>query len=194
MTNSSEYSVTLWESGAIVHYLIDKYDKEEKLSYQSEPEKYLLQQWEHFQSSGQGPYFGQASWFILFHSEEVESAQERYINELKRIVSVLDRFLENREWLVGNKCTYADLTFFPWNNNIGRFIMRDRKEWDIEDFPNFKRWHEAIKGRPSVQKASKMTDVTHVSSESPEQPEGATDEFILNRATSRQKQLQGKAT
>lgn len=46
----------LWESGAIIQYLIEKYDTEEKLSYKSGNEKYLLNQWLHFQMSGQGPY------------------------------------------------------------------------------------------------------------------------------------------
>jgi glutathione S-transferase len=56
--------ITIWESGAIVEYLVDQYDKEEKISYSSLPEKYYLKQWLHFQMSGQGPYFGQAAWLF----------------------------------------------------------------------------------------------------------------------------------
>lgn len=51
--------VTLWESGAIVEYLVQEYDKSEKLHYKTSPEKYITQQWLHFQMSGQGPYYGQ---------------------------------------------------------------------------------------------------------------------------------------
>ena len=54
--------ITLWESAAIISYLIDTYDKEHKLDYTSTPEKYLLEQWSYFQASGQGPYFGQCAW------------------------------------------------------------------------------------------------------------------------------------
>lgn len=54
--------ITLWESGAIIQYLIDTYDKDNKISYSIFPEKYLTQQWSFFQASGQGPYFGQAAW------------------------------------------------------------------------------------------------------------------------------------
>ena len=50
--------ITLWESGAILEYLIDQYDKEGKFTIKSTPEKYYLQQWLHFQVSGQGPYYG----------------------------------------------------------------------------------------------------------------------------------------
>jgi glutathione S-transferase len=53
--------ITLWESAAIVKYLIDTYDKDGKISYSSSPEKYLQDQWLAFQISGQGPYFGQVS-------------------------------------------------------------------------------------------------------------------------------------
>lgn len=54
--------ITIWESGAIILYLVDEYDTQSKISIKSKPEKYLLQQWLMFQVSGQGPYFGQAAW------------------------------------------------------------------------------------------------------------------------------------
>ncbi len=57
--------ITLWESGAIIDYLIDTYDKEGKLSYTEFPQKYEQRCWEHFQMSGQGPYFGQLAWFKM---------------------------------------------------------------------------------------------------------------------------------
>lgn len=57
--------VTLWESGAIVDYLLDTYDKSNKLHSTKAPEKYQQWQWEHFQMSGQGPYFGQKAWFTF---------------------------------------------------------------------------------------------------------------------------------
>lgn len=54
--------LTLWESGAIIQYLEDIYDTEKKLTYDSMNDKYSLNQWLHFQVSGQGPYFGQGGW------------------------------------------------------------------------------------------------------------------------------------
>lgn len=56
--------IKLWESGAIIEYLIDAYDKENRLSYTTFPEKYEQNCWKHFQMSGQGPYFGQMTWFL----------------------------------------------------------------------------------------------------------------------------------
>ena len=95
--------VVIAESGAIVEYLQETYDKENTLNYTSVPEKYQVKQWLHFQMSGQGPYFGQAAWFCKFHPEQLKSAQDRYLNEIKRVVSVLDRHLEGKQYLVGDK-------------------------------------------------------------------------------------------
>jgi glutathione S-transferase len=95
--------LTLWESGAIVEYLVETYDKENKLTYTSFPEKYQLKQYLHFQMSGQGPYYGQLVWFSMRHHEKIESAVTRYEEQVWRVISVLDKILEGREYLVGDK-------------------------------------------------------------------------------------------
>lgn len=88
--------------------------------------------------------------FALFHPEKLESAQKRYANETKRIAGVLDRALQGKDWLVGDKCTYADLAFVMWNSQLD-FIMQGHG-WDIADYPNFKRWQEAMLERDSLKK------------------------------------------
>ncbi|KAF2878217.1 glutathione S-transferase [Massariosphaeria phaeospora] len=150
--------VTLWESGAIVTYLIDQYDTEKSLTYDTLKEKYQLLQWQHFQSTGHGPYLGQAAWFLLFHHEPLESAKVRYIKETQRVIKVLDTWLEGKEFLVGDKCTYADLSFVTWNAAIGFFMNgRPKQEWDPENqFPNFSRWQNSMLARPSVRKATSL--------------------------------------
>ena len=60
------------------------------------------------------PYFGQAGWFKLFHPEKVPSALERYQKEILRVWGVLESVLSEREWLVGDKCTIADLSFIAY--------------------------------------------------------------------------------
>ena len=99
--------ITIWESGAIIEYLIDTYDKHSKLTLDAFPEKYHVKQMLYFQVSGQGPYFGQASWFGYFHPEKLPSAIERYQNEVKRVTKVLDEILKRNGggYLVGDKCT-----------------------------------------------------------------------------------------
>ncbi|KAL8994187.1 MAG: hypothetical protein Q9188_007138 [Gyalolechia gomerana] len=129
--------VVLWESCAIIRYLIEKYDKKNTLSYDTVPEKYLLDQWLFFQASGQGPYYGQAGWFNMFHPEKIPSAQHRYIDQTKRVVGVLDQALGQSKsgWLVGDKCTYVDLSFFMWDEQIAPMmaVVPDSK-WCEDDF------------------------------------------------------------
>ena len=86
----------------------------------------------------------------MFHPEKLESAQTRYATEVKRIAGVLDRALKGKEWLVGDKCTYADLAFVMWNSNVP-FFMKDHG-WNADEYPNFKRWQEAMMARDSLKK------------------------------------------
>lgn len=147
--------IVLWESGAIVEYLCETYDKAQALSYgDKSPEKHLIRQWLYFQVSGQGPYFGQKAWFTFFHQEKgLTSAIERYANEIKRVVGVLDNHLAKTGtgWLVGNKCTYADLSFVPWDMMLP-FLMGDEGTKVMESAPHFKKWHDAMMARPAVAK------------------------------------------
>lgn len=101
------------ESDAILLYLVDRYDPEHKISVTAEGEKYQQLQWLFFQASGQGPYYGQAAWFTRYHPEQIPSALERYKNEIKRVLSVLESVLSKQDWLVGGKPTIADLSFVP---------------------------------------------------------------------------------
>ena len=144
----------LWESGAIIEYLIDRYDTSAKLSFTSSPEKYYLQQWLFFQMSGQGPYFGQAAWFSHYHPEKFPSAIERYRNEIKRVTMVLNNALSGKEYLVGNKCTYADLAFVSWYQALPYLMGEDKFDFAGE-YPNWHAWMERLVARPSVQKVTK---------------------------------------
>lgn len=70
-------------------------------------------------------------------------------------MGVLDRVLKGKEWLVGDKCTWADLAFVPWNLQID-FLMQGREgaeKWDKEAFPNFKKWQDRMLGRDGVKTA-----------------------------------------
>lgn len=141
--------LSLWESGAIIEYLIETYDKQNTLSFaQGTPDYYATKQWLHFQMSGQGPYFGQAAWFNRFHHESIPSAKERYNNEVRRVSGVLDRALQGREWLVGGKYSFADASFLPWFLIVPAFT--DPSLDLSKEFPNLTAWLERIKARPAV--------------------------------------------
>lgn len=144
--------ITLWESGAILEYLVETYDKQHTISFDSGSQDYFYaKQWLHFQVSGQGPYFGQGVWFTRFHHEKLESAKERYYKEINRVSGVLDKYLAGKEYLVGNKFSYVDLAFVPWFETLP-FIEIDVSK----DFPNLDAWLNRQKARPAIAKTLKQ--------------------------------------
>ncbi|KAK3395243.1 glutathione S-transferase [Podospora didyma] len=153
--------LTLWESGAILEYLIEKYDTGNKLSFApGTKEYYLAKQWLFFQTTGQGPYYGQAVVFKLLHPEQLPSALERYLTEIKRVTGVLEAHLKAQKekypsgdgpWLVGNKLSYADLSFVTWQNTI-ETIFTDSGEYNADEFPVVKEWLGRLYARASVKK------------------------------------------
>jgi len=146
--------VKLFESGAIIEYLVDTYDKENKFQYTTTQEKWVTKSWLHFQMSGQGPYFGQIPYFTMFHWEKnvTPSVIERFEKEVKRVSGVIDAHLKKQgtPYLVGDKITYADLAFIPWFNFVGSFIL---KEWKFEEeLPSFAKWRKSLLDRECVKK------------------------------------------
>ncbi|OBT85355.1 hypothetical protein VE02_05063 [Pseudogymnoascus sp. 03VT05] len=159
--------ITLWESGAIIEYLIDNYDPSRKLSFSSgSAEWHHSKQWLHYQMSGQGPYFGQVVWFTKLHAEKIPSAIERYVKEVNRVTAVLDRQLARQKlasgsdeaWLVGNKISFADLVFLPWHTIMGLLIPSD--EYNVNDYPHVKQWLENMSSRKSVKDAMESVSLT----------------------------------
>ncbi|KAF2257449.1 glutathione S-transferase [Trematosphaeria pertusa] len=151
--------LTIWESGAIIEYLVEKYDKEHKISFApGSPESYLAKQWLFFQVSGQGPYYGQAIVFQRYHPEKVPSAVERYVNEIKRVTGVLEGHLKKQKeqgggegpWLVGNRYSFADLAFVPWQTIISLAVKDEG--FDAEEYPVVKEWLGNMNKREAVRK------------------------------------------
>ncbi|KAI1384136.1 glutathione S-transferase [Hypoxylon trugodes] len=153
----SNTDITLWESGAIIQYLIEQYDTNHKLTYDTLKERHQLNQWLQFQMSGQGPYYGVSAWFNVLHPEKVPSAIARYNDQLKRVLGVLDGWLATRQWLVGDKMTYADLAFVPWNDRIDSVILCKPEE-KFAGFPHVQAWHERMNSRPSWKRCMEVRE------------------------------------
>lgn len=154
--------LTLWESGAILEYLIETYDRDHTISFPAgTAEAWHAKQWLFFQTTGQGPYYGQAVWFYKFHHEKLPSAIERYVKEIQRILSVLDKVLAAEKekyggegggpWLVGNKVSYADIAFVAWQNVI-EVMLGD--QYSDKDFPTVREWLAKLRARPAVAKVA----------------------------------------
>lgn len=150
--------ITISESGAILEYLVEQYDKEKKFSFPAfTTEYYEAKQWLHFQMSGQGPYYGQATWFKKYHSTYIPSAYERYWNEVKRVTVVLDKHLQGKEYFVGNKYSFVDIALFIWQYNILKYVDEDQYDYSKEA-PNVKAWLDRLKARPNVAKTVQEND------------------------------------
>ncbi|KAL9613433.1 MAG: hypothetical protein Q9167_002031 [Letrouitia subvulpina] len=148
-------NITLWESGAILEYLVDQYDKDRRLSFEAgTPEYYHAKQWLFFQASGQGPYYGQAVWFLRFHPEKLESAKARYNKEINRVSGVLDGWLAKQQrgqegpWLVGNKLSFVDIAFVPYQSGIEGLVGKENHNED--DYPHVKEWMGHLTSREKV--------------------------------------------
>ncbi|KIM32992.1 hypothetical protein M408DRAFT_190392 [Serendipita vermifera MAFF 305830] len=138
----------VWESNAMLKY-IARYDTEGKFTVTDPDEQTDMDTWLFFQSSHQGPYFGQLQWFSFYHEEPVPSAVTRYLGETRRILGVLDKVLKDKEWLVGGKCTLADISFIKCNEYAVRYLLGS--EFDFaKEFPHAARWHNALMTRPAV--------------------------------------------
>jgi len=138
----NDTGMSLMESGAILLYLAEKTGK----FLSSDPHiKWQTIEWLMWQMGGVGPMMGQAHHFIHFNANKSEYAEERYLNEAKRLYGVLDRRLAHRDYLAGDY-SIADMATWPW---ISRF------EWqtvNLNSYPNVKKWYLAIAARPAVQR------------------------------------------
>lgn len=133
----------LFESGAILIYLADKFKS--PLLPTDPRARITVIQWLMWQMGGVGPMFGQAHHFNQFAKEDVPYAKKRYTDEARRLYGVMNKRLGESEYLGGPDYTIADIATFPWTV---------RHEWqgvDLADFPNVKRWFDAISARPAVQ-------------------------------------------
>ncbi|KAK5451753.1 hypothetical protein LTS15_008013 [Exophiala xenobiotica] len=150
--------LTIWETGAIIEYLVESYDTEHKLSFApGTPEYYHGKQWLFFQVSGQGPYFGQYAWFKRYHPEKIPSAWERYNKEMKRVSGVLEGWLTQQKekhsggdgpWLVGNKISYADISFLTWYAIMP--MVMSKEEFDMAEFPVMYDWVKRMVSREKI--------------------------------------------
>jgi len=135
--------ISVFESGAILLYLAEKTGK---FISDSLRERVRALEWLFWQVGGLGPMAGQNHHFSRYAVEKIPYAIERYVNETNRLYGVLDRRLAEAPYLAGDY-SIADMAAYPW---IVPYAAQGQK---LEDFPNVKRWFEAIAARPAVVRA-----------------------------------------
>ena len=135
-------AVSVFESGAILVYLAEKtgsfLPREGKARYD-------VLQWLMFQMANLGPILGQAHHFRDYAEERIPYAIDRFTNEAGRLYNVMERRLGAAEYLAGDY-SIADMACWPW---VRLHRYHGQK---FEDFPNVKRWFDAISARPATQR------------------------------------------
>ena len=140
--------LALFESGAILIYLAEKTGQ---FMPQDAAGRYETLQWLMFQMGGIGPMFGQLGFFNKFAGKDYEDKRprDRYVAESKRLLGVLNQRLENRNWIMGDAYTIADIATFPWIRNLIGFYEAGELV-GMEDFPHVTRVLETFVARPAV--------------------------------------------
>ena len=142
--------LALFESGAILLYLAEKTGR----FLPNDPaRRYETIQWVFFQMASVGPMFGQVGYFYKFAGREIEDKRplERYRNESKRLLGVLETRLAGRDWIMGEEYTIADIALLGWVRNLISFYGAR----DLVDFDSLKlvpAWLERGLARPAVQR------------------------------------------
>lgn len=144
--------ISIFESGAILMYLANKTGQFLPSDLRA---RFEVVQWLMWQMGGLGPMAGQNHHFNRYAPEKIDYAINRYVNETNRLYGVLDRRLEGRDFIAGDY-SIADMACYPW------IVPHEIQGQDLADFPNVKRWFDAIAARPATitayAKGQKITD------------------------------------
>lgn len=148
--------LTLWESGAILIYLSEKTGK---LMPSDPAERAHVLQWLMFQMGGIGPMFGQYGFFSVFAGSEIEDPRprQRYQDEARRLLAVLEKHLADRTYLVGNEYSIADIAIWPWIRAAKLFYKADTA-FGYDQLPNVVRWWELCMARPASDRGLRIPD------------------------------------
>jgi GSH-dependent disulfide-bond oxidoreductase len=148
IVDHDEDHFAVFESGAIMIYLAEKTGQ---LLPSDVRGRSRVIQWLMFQMGGVGPMMGQANVFYRYMPEKIQPAIDRYQNESKRLLTVLNTRLADNEYLAGDY-SIADIANFCWART---------HNWsgvDISDLPHLKRWMDTLYLRPAVLRGLKVPE------------------------------------
>ena len=148
-TGPDGQALGIFESGAILIYLAEKAGQ----FLPADPAgRWEVIQWLMWQMGGLGPMFGQVGFFVRFAGKEIEDPRprQRYLDEAKRLLGVLDGQLQGRDWVAGDY-SIADIAIGPWLRGFNVFYRAgDLVGWD--DFANIQPYLDRFLARPGVQR------------------------------------------
>ena len=127
-------------------YLVEQYDKEHLISFSALKEKYLMKQWMQFQTTTQGVILQQ---ILAWTRTPNPEARTYYLNRSLHVIKVLNDELANKEWLVGGRCSAADLCYVPFGSRLDFIMGADKPDME-KNYPNFDAWIKRMLGRDAV--------------------------------------------
>ena len=134
----TENGQRIFESGAILIYLAQKYNK-----FLDNENYWEIMQWLILQVAYVGPMLGQAHQYLFYHRGKSKFAEEKTKGYVEHVYSILEKQLMDKEYIVNNY-SIADIAIWPWVDRC------ERHEIKLEDYPNTKRWYDKISIRPAV--------------------------------------------
>jgi len=142
--------VAMWESGAILIYLAEKSGQLMPAGGVARAE---VLQWLMFQMGGLGPMFGQYGYFSKFAGSEIEDPRpkQRFQDEARRLLAVLEKHLSSREYMVAEEYSIADIALWPWIRAAKLFYGAE-EAFGYENLPNVMRWWEKCMARPASER------------------------------------------
>ena len=135
--------LAIFESGAMLQYVADKTGR---LWPKDLRGRTMVSQWLFWQIGGLGPMAGQNGHFAVYAPEKLPYAIDRYVKETARLYGVLNKRLEGREF-IADEFSIADIASYPW------IVPHEAHGQNVADFPNLKRWFDAIAARPATIRA-----------------------------------------
>ncbi|OSZ45823.1 thiol:disulfide oxidoreductase [Alcaligenes faecalis] len=140
--------IALFESGAILQYLAEKTGQFLSADLRVRTETL---QWLYWQMGGLGPIAGQNHHFNVYAPVKIDYAIDRYVRETGRLYGVLNKHLEQRDFIAGDY-SIADMASYPW------IVSHQRQSQNLDDFPHLKRWFQRIGERPATQRAYALVE------------------------------------
>lgn len=148
LDNAASPPIRVFESGAILLYLAEKYDHFLPKDRHTRTETLNWLFW----LQGSAPYLGGGfGHFYHYAPEKIEYAINRFTMEVKRQLDVLDKQLETHRFIAGEDYTIADIAIWPWYGNLVREDAYDAADFlDVGAYRHVQRWAEEIASRPAV--------------------------------------------
>ena len=157
MDCSGEQPVRVFESGAILLYLAEKFGA---LVPTDPAQRAECLSWLFWQM-GSAPYLGGGfGHFYAYAPIKIEYAIDRFAMEVKREMDVLDRRLAESRFIAGDDYTIADIAIWPWYGALAKGLLYEAGEFlQVQEYTHVQRWAEALAQRPAVQRGRMVNRV-----------------------------------